>query len=107
MFFTVCTMSNFFSSQKKSRKGIMLDIDTMSHITLYFKGIQAGFMSDIIPMSDIIAIKKSPRKPFAWTLSLFPLTLRVRLGFKEFESVYKPSSVVYGHLSTLTVADKL
>ena len=47
-------------------------------------------MRHIICMSDIRAIKNglSPEKD-------------------RFESVCKPSSVVYGHLSRLTVADKL
>ena len=50
-------------------------------------------MSDIGIMRDIIAIKNSP--------------FRRRVNKKGFEFVCKPSSVVYGHLSRLTVTDKL
>ena len=57
-------------------------------------------MRVVIPMSDIIARfldkkkEQTTRCPF--------------LGFiKGFEFVCKPSSVVYGHLSRLTVTDKL
>ena len=50
-------------------------------------------MCDVIIMRDIIALKKGLKRPF--------------LVDKRFEFVYKPSSVVYGHLSRLTVTDKL
>ena len=45
-------------------------------------------------MYDIIPAKKQEKKPLSGQI-------------KGFESVCKPSSVVYGHLSRLTVADKL
>ena len=71
----------------------MLDICVMLDILLYFKGFQGIIMPDIGIMCDIIAIKNSP--------------FRRRVNKKGFEFVCKPSSVVYGHLSRLTVTDKL
>ena len=56
-------------------------------------------MREIIPMLDIISgfFKRK-------TLPFFIKKERVLKGF---EFVCKPSSVVYGHLSRLTVTDKL
>ena len=71
----------------------MLDICVMLDTLLYFKGFQGIIMPDIGIMCDIIAIKNSP--------------FRRRVNKKGFEFVCKPSSVVYGHLSRLTVTDKL
>ena len=50
-------------------------------------------MSNIGIISDIIPVKTRKKAPFG--------------AIKGFEFVCKPSSVVYGHLSRLTVTDKL
>ena len=71
-------------------KGIFSEI-------LYFKGVLRCTMSAIIPMRDIEQKR---------TL-LQAKVLHVNLSKKGFEFAYKPSSVVYGHLSRLAVADKL
>ena len=54
-------------------------------------------MSNIGIMSDILSLKTQKNRPF-WTV------FRANKGF---EPICKPSSVVYGHLSRLVVADKL
>ena len=88
----------------------MSHIGIMSDIILYFKGFQAIIMCVVIPMCDIIAYFCVKRKETAVFLR-FPLKNPLFYGEfmknKGFESVCKPSSVVYGHLSRLAVADKL
>ena len=58
-------------------------------------------MCGIIPMCDIIECALCTKKRNRRVLTDFLFLL------SGFESVYKPSSVVYGHLSRLTVTDKL
>ena len=88
----------------------MSHIGIMSDIILYFKGFQTIIMRVVIPMCDIIAYFFVKRKETAVFLR-FPLKNPLFYGEfmknKGFESVCKPSSVVYGHLSRLAVADKL
>ena len=67
-------------------------------------------MCGIIPMPDIKPLCLNKNKPhlFYELRRVSPmLILRESIKNKRFESVYKPSSVVYGHLSRLTVTDKL
>ena len=73
-------------------------------------------MSHIIPMSDIINSKNTLflwyyacRNTYVWHNYNKKEPTRRRFPFiqKRFEFACKPSSVVYGHLSRLAVADKL
>ena len=71
----------------------------VAHNTLENKGIPRFIMPRIGIMCGIITPCKEKANPskikgFAWIS-------------KRFEPAYKPSSVVYGHLSRLTVTDKL
>ena len=61
-------------------------------------------MLDIVPMHDIIHISCMKNRRFYNRLFCSTAWISIKKGF---ESVCKPSSVVYGHLSRLIVADKL
>ena len=67
-------------------------------------------MSVVIPMRGIIISflgnKKESRNAFTRSPFFSAFSAEI-LQIKGFEPVYKPSSVVYGHLSRLAVADKL
>ena len=91
----------------------MSDIGIMSGIPLYFKGFALIIMSVIITMRGITVCFMQKKEPAYISCGSYkkrrsPIIFkRNRHKIKRFESVYKPSSVVYGHLSRLAVADKL
>ena len=94
--------------------GRMLDIGIMRDIVLCFQGIARIIMRGVIAMSDITAVFSARKKePARFCMVLVkngrsPTVFKgKRRKIKRFEFVYKPSSVVYGHLSRLAVADKL